>query len=79
MKLLYAEDKKALSDAVSEILDFYKHTVDAVYKGEDALYYLENEKIHNKSVGFGVLDEPIRLRRIIRHCERTMRESYDAD
>lgn len=43
MKLLYAEDKKALSDAVSEILDFYKHTVDAVY-GEDALYYLENEK-----------------------------------
>ena len=44
MKLLYAEDKKALSDAVSEILDFYKHTVDAVYKGEDALYYLEKEK-----------------------------------
>ena len=40
MKLLYAEDKKALSDAVSEILDFYKHTVDAVYNGEDALYYL---------------------------------------
>ena len=26
MKLLYAEDKKALSDAVSEILDFYKQT-----------------------------------------------------
>lgn len=44
MKLLYAEDKKALSDAVSEILDFYKYTVDAVYNGEDALYYLENEK-----------------------------------
>ena len=44
MKLLYAEDEKALSDAVSEILDFYKHTVDAVYKGEDALYYLETEK-----------------------------------
>lgn len=43
MKLLYAEDKKALSDAVSEILDFYKYTADAVY-GEDALYYLENEK-----------------------------------
>lgn len=44
MKLLYAEDEKALSDAVSEILDFYKYTVDAVYNGEDALYYLENEK-----------------------------------
>lgn len=44
MKLLYAEDEKALSDAVSEILDFYKHTADAVYNGEDALYYLENEK-----------------------------------
>ncbi len=36
MKLLYAEDEKALSDAVSEILDFYKYTVDAVYNGEDA-------------------------------------------
>lgn len=36
MKLLYAEDEKAPSDAVSEILDFYKYTVDAVYNGEDA-------------------------------------------
>lgn len=44
MKLLYAEDKKAPSDAISEILDFYKYTADAVYNGEDALYYLENEK-----------------------------------
>ena len=44
MKLLYAEDEKALSDTISEILDFYKHTVDAVYNGEGALYYLENEK-----------------------------------
>ena len=56
MKLLYAEDEKALSDAVSEILDFYKHTADAVYKGEDALYYLENEKYDGAILDLGADD-----------------------
>lgn len=37
MKLLYAEDERALSDAVVDILTYHKYLVDAVYNGEDAL------------------------------------------
>lgn len=37
MKLLYAEDEPALSEAVVDILKFHKYTVDAVYNGTDAL------------------------------------------
>lgn len=43
MKLLFAEDEKALSEAVVDILNFHNYTVDAVYDGADALYYAENE------------------------------------
>ena len=39
MKLLYAEDEKALSDAVVDILTYHKYIVDAVYNGEDAIDY----------------------------------------
>lgn len=39
MKLLYAEDEKALSDAVVDILTYHKYIVDAVYNGEDAFDY----------------------------------------
>ncbi len=34
MKLLYAEDERALSDAVVDILTYHKYLVDAVYNGE---------------------------------------------
>ena len=44
MKLLYAEDEKALSEAVCDILTYHKYTVDAVYDGEDALAYARLEK-----------------------------------
>ena len=44
MKLLYAEDEIAMSEAVTDILTYHKYTVDAVYDGADALYYAENEK-----------------------------------
>lgn len=37
MKLLYAEDERALSEAVVDILTYHKYLVDAVYNGEDAL------------------------------------------
>lgn len=37
MKLLYAEDERALSEAVVDILAYHKYLVDAVYDGEDAL------------------------------------------
>ena len=39
MKLLYAEDEVALSDAVFDILTYHKYIVDAVYNGEDAYDY----------------------------------------
>ncbi len=39
MKLLLAEDEKALSDAVVDILTYHKYIVDAVYNGEDAFDY----------------------------------------
>lgn len=44
MKLLYAEDEKALPEAVCDILTYHKYTVDAVYDGEDALAYARLEK-----------------------------------
>lgn len=39
MKLLYAEDERALSEAVVDILTYHKYIVDAVYNGEDAFDY----------------------------------------
>lgn len=39
MKLLYAEDELAMSEAVVDVLEYHKYTVDAVYDGDDALYY----------------------------------------
>ena len=36
MKLLYAEDERALSEAVVDILTYHNYIVDAVYNGEDA-------------------------------------------
>lgn len=37
MKLLYAEDERALSEAVTDILTYHKYIVDPVYNGKDAL------------------------------------------
>ena len=39
MKLLYAEDEKSLSEAVVDVLEYNKFSVDAVYDGRDALDY----------------------------------------
>lgn len=39
MKLLYAEDEPALSEAVVDYLTYHKYIVDAVYDGEDAYDY----------------------------------------
>ncbi len=44
MKLLYAEDEKAMSEAVCDVLTFHKYSVDPVYDGEEALEYLKHEK-----------------------------------
>lgn len=44
MKILYAEDERAMSDAVAEILRHKNYLVDAVYDGEEALDYIMAEK-----------------------------------
>lgn len=43
MKLLYAEDELAMSEAIVDILTYYKFTVDAVYDGDEALDYAKSE------------------------------------
>ncbi|MGN0526282.1 MAG: response regulator transcription factor [Acutalibacteraceae bacterium] len=43
MKLLYAEDEKSMSEAVTDILEYHNYSVDAVYNGNDALDYAKTE------------------------------------
>ena len=43
MRLLLAEDEKALSKALTAILERNNYSVDAVYDGESALEYLETD------------------------------------
>ena len=42
MKLLFAEDERSLSQAITHILEKNCYSVDAVYDGQAALEYLEN-------------------------------------
>ncbi len=44
MRLLYAEDEKALADAVADILTYHNYTVDTVYDGAEALAYARVEQ-----------------------------------
>lgn len=44
MKLLYAEDEAAMSEAVVDILTYHNYIVDAVYDGADALVYAQAER-----------------------------------
>ena len=44
MKLLYAEDERAMSEAVTDVLTYAKYSVDVVYDGADALDYARNEE-----------------------------------
>lgn len=43
MKLLYAEDEIAMSEAVVDILEYHNYIVDAVYDGDTALEYARVE------------------------------------
>lgn len=43
MQLLYAEDEPAMSEAVTDILEYHHYTVDAVYDGAEALAYAREE------------------------------------
>ena len=40
MKLLLAEDEQAMSEAVTDILEYHRYQVDAVYDGIEALDYI---------------------------------------
>ena len=44
MKLLYAEDERAMSEAVTDVLTYHKYSVDTVYDGQDALDYARTEE-----------------------------------
>jgi len=44
MKLLFAEDEVGLSEAIVDILNYQGYYVDAVYDGNDALYYAQNQQ-----------------------------------
>ena len=44
MKLLYAEDERAMSEAIQDILEYHNYTVDAVYNGNDALAYAREDR-----------------------------------
>ena len=43
MRLLLAEDEKALSKALTAILERNHYSVDAVYDGKEALAYLQSD------------------------------------
>ena len=66
MKLLYAEDERAMSEAVVDILTYHKYIVDAVYDGEDAYFYAKSEQYDGlildimmpKMSGLEVLERP---------------------
>ena len=47
MKILYAEDELAMSEAVTEILKHKNYIVDAVYNGEDALDYILSDNSYD--------------------------------
>ena len=49
MKLLYAEDERGLSEAVVDVLEYQKYTVDPVYDGQDALDYAKNDRYDTES------------------------------
>lgn len=44
MKILLVEDEKELSKALKAILESNRYSVDVVYDGEDAIYYMENSE-----------------------------------
>ena len=48
MKLLYAEDEPAMSEAVTDILTYHKYSVDTVYDGEEALAYTRTEQYEDR-------------------------------
>lgn len=47
MRLLIAEDEKSLADALQEILQLNKYSVDVAYDGEEALDYINSSTVYD--------------------------------
>lgn len=47
MRLLIAEDEKALADALCEILTLNKYSVDVVFDGEQAMNYINSDIVYD--------------------------------
>ena len=65
MRILLVEDEKQLSDALKELLEKNKYTVDAVYQGDDGLKLRVKavcvEKLRRKTIFFfqSVIESPV--------------------
>ena len=65
MKLLLAEDEIQLSKALVAVLRHHSYTVDAVYDGQEALDYLDNEHYDGVILDWMMprLENPLRARK----------------
>lgn len=84
MKLLYAEDEAAMSEAVVDILTYHNYLVDAVYDGEEALAYAQAEQLLSilldNAVKYGSQGSAVRvsLRKEDRRLWLTVENTCDA-
>ena len=84
MKLLYAEDEAAMSEAVVDILTYHNYLVDAVYDGEEALAYAQMEQLLSilldNAVKYGSQGSAVRvsLRKEDRRLWLTVENACDA-
>lgn len=84
MKLLYAEDEAAMSEAVVDILTYHNYLVDAVYDGEEALAYAQAEQLLSilldNAVKYGSQGSAVRvsLRKEDRRLWLTVENACDA-
>lgn len=70
MKLLYAEDELAMSEAVVDILTFHKYNVDAVYDGAEALAYAKAEEYDG--IILDIMMPKLSGLEVLKHCAPTV-------
>ena len=73
MRLLLAEDEKALSKALTAILERNNYSVDAVYDGQSALEYLETDNYDGVILDIMMpkVDGLTVLRKVRERCSRS--------
>ena len=85
MRLLLAEDEKALSKALTAILERNNYSVDAVYDGQSALEYLETDNYDGvildimmpKVDGLTVLRKVREFESVFRRSEGSISRSFN--